>query len=144
VDLTIDELRDVAQGAYPQALAQVGVGGALKSVALRSPIPVIVHDEGLARHSQALETTVYFCCLEGLQNAAKHAGEGASVTISLTESGGGVRFSIVDDGAGFDPAAIVPGSGLTNIRDRVAAAGGTVSIHAQPGRGTRISAELPA
>jgi signal transduction histidine kinase len=143
VDQTIDELRDLAQGAYPQVLARAGLGGALRAAALRSSTPVNVQDQGLRRHTEALETTAYFCCLEGLQNAAKHAGPDTTVTIRLGENGSGMRFSVADDGAGFDPLSVERSSGLTNIRDRVAAVGGTVTIDAAPGRGTVISAELP-
>jgi signal transduction histidine kinase len=143
VDQTIDELRALAQGAYPQILAQVGLAGALRAVALRSAIPVTVQDDSVRRHAEALETTAYFCCLEGIQNAGKHAGPDASVTIRIGEDRGGLRFSVADDGAGFDPGAVERSNGLTNIRDRVAAVGGTVTIDAAPGRGTRISADLP-
>jgi signal transduction histidine kinase len=143
VDETIDELRDVARGVYPPALEQGGLVAALNAVALRSPIPVTVRDEGLTRHPEPLETTIYFSCVECLQNAWKHAGSSAAVTIRLGDVDGHVRFSVEDDGDGFDPATIEHGAGLANIADRVATAGGTVSINARPGHGTRISAELP-
>jgi signal transduction histidine kinase len=48
-----------------------------------------------------------------------------------------------DDGAGFDPDAAPAGTGLTNIRDRVAAVGGRVAIDSEPGRGARVSATIP-
>jgi signal transduction histidine kinase len=144
VDETIDELRDVAHGVYPQVLEQRGLAAALRAVARRSVLPVSVRDEGLARHSEALETSIYFSCVECLQNAAKHAGPGASVTIRLAQENGHVSFSVEDDGAGFDPAVVGRGRGLTNIADRVAAVGGTVAVDARPGRGTRVSATLPA
>src|SRR6185312_14559380 len=70
VEAAIDELREVSRGVYPQALARGGLGAALSAAALRSAIPVRVVADGLGRHSEALETTVYFCCLECLQNAA--------------------------------------------------------------------------
>jgi signal transduction histidine kinase len=87
---------------------------------------------------------VYFCCQECLQNAAKHAGQGASAAIRLSEDDGRVSFSVEDDGAGFDPGAVKRGAGLTNLADRVAAVGGTLQIDARPGRGTRITGEIPA
>lgn len=144
VDETIDELRTVAQGVYPKVIAQAGVGAALVAVAGRSPMPVSVRDEGMGRHSEAVEMAVYFCCLESLQNAAKHAGPGASATIRLSREDGGVRFCVEDDGAGFNPHTVERGAGLTNLADRVAAMGGTVRIDAAPGRGTRITGALPA
>jgi signal transduction histidine kinase len=143
VDDAIDELRTVARGIYPQALADHGVGAALAAVARRSAMPVGVRDAWLGRHSEAVETTVYFCCLECLQNAAKHAGPGASATIRLSEENGRVSFGVEDDGAGFDPGAVERGAGLHNLADRLAAVGGTLRIDARPGRGTRITGEIP-
>ena len=143
VDAAIDELRTVAHGVYPPILAGQGIGAALAAVAHRSAMPVGIRGGWLGRHSEAVETTVYFCCLEGLQNAAKHAGPGASATIRLSEADGRVSFSVEDDGAGFDPGDVERGAGLTNLTDRVAAIGGILQIDAAPGRGTRISGEIP-
>ena len=91
-----------------------------------------------------IETTVYFCCQECIQNAAKHGGRGVSVTVRLREDADSVSFIVEDDGAGFDPATAARGAGLTNLADRVAAVGGTLEIDARPGRGTRIRGEIPA
>ena len=102
-----------------------------------------VHEHGLSRHAEPVEITVYFCCVECLQNAAKHAGPGASVTVTLGESDGGVEFCVEDDGAGFDPAAVERGSGLTNLEDRLSAAGGTLHIDSSPGEGTRVTGRVP-
>jgi signal transduction histidine kinase len=144
VDDAIDELRTVAHGIYPQVLAQHGVGAALAAVALRSAMPVGIRDEWIGRQSEAVETTVYFCCMECLQNAAKHAGPGASAAIRLREANGDISFSVEDDGAGFDPGVVDGGAGLANLADRLAAVGGTLRIDAAPGRGTRITGEIPA
>ena len=144
VEEVIDELRAVAHGIYPQVLADRGVGPALAAVARRSAIPVNVLDAGIGRHAEATEMTVYFCCLECLQNAAKHAGPGAAVTIRLSETDSRVCFSVDDDGAGFDPGAVERGAGLTNLADRVAAVGGILEIDAGPGRGTHITGSVPA
>jgi signal transduction histidine kinase len=143
VDEAIDELREVAHGLHPEVLAQAGVGAALEAVAMRSATPVTVTG-ALPRQSDAVELTVYFCCLEGLQNAAKHAGPGAGVTIRLAQDHGRVRFSVEDDGIGFDPATTTKGAGLTNLADRVAAVGGELRIDSRPGRGTRIEGDVPA
>jgi signal transduction histidine kinase len=143
VDQTIEELRDVAHGLYPQLLVDRGLRPALDAVARRSALPVRVVDGGLPRFSEALETTIYFCCLEALQNASKHAGTGASVTIRLAKNNGNVSFTVEDDGAGFDLGTVQRGAGLTNLSDRVAAVGGMLSIDSRPGKGTRITGDLP-
>jgi signal transduction histidine kinase len=142
VDEAIEELRTLAHGIYPHLLAE-GVGAALAAVADRSAMPVDLDDGWRDRQSEAVETTVYFCCLECLQNAAKHAGPGASATIRLTQNDHRVGFDVADDGAGFDRASAQPGRGLTNVADRVAAVGGTLSIYTRPGEGTRITAAIP-
>jgi signal transduction histidine kinase len=144
VEQAIDELRDVAHGSHRELLARAGLRAALEDVAARSAVPVSIRGDALARHSVALETTVYFCCLECLQNAAKHAGPGASTVIRLSDGDGHLRFSVEDDGAGFDPAVVARGAGLDNLAERVAALGGTLRIDSRPGHGTRVAGEIPA
>jgi signal transduction histidine kinase len=143
VDAALDELRSVAHGLYPPLLARRGVPDALRATARNGALPVRIADDGFGRQSAAVENTVYFCCLEALQNAAKHAGADARVDVRLASRDGEVHFSVADDGAGFDRAAAVEGAGLRNIADRVAAAGGTLNVDTAPGRGTRVQARLP-
>jgi signal transduction histidine kinase len=144
VDGALAELRTVAHGLYPPLLASRGVTEALRSVSRDGPLSVRISAEGFGRHSAAVEATVYFCCLEALQNATKHAGNGSSVDIRLDAQDSEVRFQVSDNGAGFDPGTVKRGAGLTNIADRVTAAGGTLSIQSTPGRGTRIEGLLPS
>jgi len=143
IDDAIEELRGVAQGVYPSVLADRGVGQALKAIARNSATPIRVAEEWHGRHSEAVETTVYFCCLECVQNAGKHAGRGASVTVRLFGADGHVGFSVKDDGVGFDPGTVERGNGLTNLADRVAAVGGTLSIDSANGAGTHVTAIIP-
>jgi signal transduction histidine kinase len=143
VEATLDDLRNVAHGVYPQLLEQHGIAAALRSAGRSAALPVAVDDDGLTRHAPALELTIYYCCSEALQNAAKYAGPGASATIRLSEDRRWIHFTIEDDGAGFDPAAVKRGVGLTNLADRVAAHGGTVEIQSWPGRGTRVTGHVP-
>ena len=95
------------------------------------------------RYAAEIENAVYFCCLEALQNASKHAGDAAAVQITVAERDDSVCFDVHDDGAGFDLDAVPAGVGLTTIRDRVAAVRGRVTIDSTPGRGTRVSATIP-
>jgi signal transduction histidine kinase len=143
VDETIDELRDLAHGLYPQILPQMGVGPALRSIARRSAMRVTIRDNGIGRHPEVIESTIYFCCLEGLQNASKHAGPDASATVHLDHDRDHVRFCVEDDGVGFDSRAVERGVGLVNLADRVAAVSGSLRVDTAPGRGTRIIGELP-
>ncbi len=143
VEDAIEELRGVAHGIYPPVLGDRGVGAAVSAVARSSAMPIRVADEWRGRRSEVIETTVYFCCLECLQNAAKHAGRGVSATVRLSEADGRVGFSVEDDGAGFDPETVERGHGLTNLADRVAAVGGTLEIDSGNGHGTRVTASIP-
>jgi signal transduction histidine kinase len=139
----IDALRDLAHGVYPPILTDLGVGAALKAAARQSPTAVRIEDGWPERQPEAVETAVYFCCQECLQNVAKHAGRGASATVSLRKDARGVSFVVLDDGAGFDAAAVTRGIGLSNLADRVGAVGGTLTIDARPGKGTRIAGDIP-
>jgi signal transduction histidine kinase len=139
----IDDLRNVARGLYPQLLSRYGVAEALASVTDGGSMPVDIRDSGLGRHAEGVELTVYFCCLEALQNAAKHAGPGASAVVRLGEDPDGVHFSVEDNGVGFDPDAVERSGGLTNLADRAEAAGGTLRIESAPGRGTRVIGSIP-
>jgi signal transduction histidine kinase len=104
-------------------------------------VPVEVSTDGVGRYPQDVEAAVYFCVLEALQNVARHA-PGSAVRISLADSGAGVAFTVADDGPGFDPAAIAARSGLQNMRDRLAALGGSCDVDACPGRGTTVAGRI--
>ena len=144
VDEALDDVRSIAAGVYPKILGDLGVGAALRSVSRTAAIPITVDDRWQRRHRDDIEHAVYFSCLEALQNAAKHAGPAATATVRLSEEDGRVRFTIEDDGVGFDPMSVDRGAGLDNIADRVSAAGGVLSIESALGRGTSVSGLLPA
>jgi signal transduction histidine kinase len=139
---TIQELRELAHGIYPPLLADSGLGEALSAAGRRSPQPVRVRADGIGRYPQQIEAAVYFCCLEALQNATKHA-PGAQVDIRLWEESGGLLFSVADDGPGFDTARAQGGHGFVNMADRLGAIGGTVRWESRPGEGVRILCSVP-
>jgi signal transduction histidine kinase len=133
------ELTDLAHGIYPPLLREHGLGEALRVVAARLPLPCSVEIRVTARHPEAVETAVYFCCLEAMQNAAKHAGDGATLAVRVDGDEAGLRFAVADDGAGFEPAsARDAGSGLVNMTDRLGAIGGRLDVTSAPGRGTEL------
>jgi len=81
-----EELRQLAHGIYPPELHDLGLAVALRSMAHRSSIPVRVSSRGIGRYPEAIEAALYFCTREAIQNATKHAGPGANVTVSATVS----------------------------------------------------------
>jgi signal transduction histidine kinase len=142
VEEAIDEMRSLARGIYPAALGDRGLAEALRAAALRSPLPTSLLATGVGRYSREIETTAYFCCLEALQNAAKHAHGASAAVIELSDNGA-LRVEVRDDGAGFDVASTGDGSGLVNMRDRLSAVGGELATESSPGRGARIVITIP-
>ena len=102
VQTAIAELRALAHGIYPPLLVSGGLREALPAAAGRAALPTTVEIDGVGRYGNDIEAAVYFCTLEALQNAGKHAGDGASATVNVAESDGELRFEIRDDGAGFE------------------------------------------
>ena len=143
VDAAIAEVGSLARGTYPFVLTEQGLAAALALAAADAPVATTIVAEAGRRYAAEIENAVYFCCLEALQNASKHAGEAAAVHITVAERDDSVCFEVRDDGAGFDPDAAPTGVGLTNIRDRVAAVRGRVTVQSTPGLGTRLSATIP-
>jgi signal transduction histidine kinase len=141
LDEALEELRTLAQGVYPPLLAVHGLGEALKSAARRSSVPISVEVRRTERYPAELETAVYFCCREALQNVAKHAGREAVARLRLWEDGALLRFEVSDSGVGFSGAA--GGSGILNMHDRVEAVGGSLEVRSRPGIGTIVEGSLP-
>ena len=135
-------LRDLAHGIYPPLLQDRGLAVALAAAAGRTSISARLDAGGAGRYAPEVEATVYFCCLEALQNVAKYAGDRARATVRVWEEEGGLLFEVADDGAGFDVAR-GGGAGLTNMRDRLGAIGGSLRVESEPGRGTKVVGAIP-
>ncbi|HXF72539.1 MAG TPA: histidine kinase, partial [Actinomycetota bacterium] len=93
----LEDLRDLARGIYPPLLADEGLPAALEAQARKAPIPVTVEADGVGRHPPEVEAAVYFCCLEAIQNAAKHASA-SHVALRISPGDGELRFEVEDDG----------------------------------------------
>jgi signal transduction histidine kinase len=139
----VEELRTLAHGIYPAGLGDYGLGSALRAVALQAPIPIVVDDQGVGRCARPVEAAIYFCAMEAIQNATKHAGSHASLTITLERDHEHVRFAITDDGVGMNPRTAGQGDGLPGMRDRIGAVGGELEITSTPGRGTTVRGIAP-
>jgi signal transduction histidine kinase len=140
----VQELRNLAHGIYPPLLMDRGLPDALRAAAGRAALLTSVEAEGIGRYPQQVEAAVYFCCLEALQNAGKHAGEGAEAVVTLREVEGALVFEVADTGAGFAlESGAHHGHGFVNMSDRVGAFGGSVTVDSAPGKGTRIGGRIP-
>jgi signal transduction histidine kinase len=139
----LEEIRDLAHGIYPQLLVDRGLSEGLGAAVSRAPVRARLETGAIGRYRPEVEATVYFCCLEALQNVGKHAGGDARATLRVWEEQGGLRFEVADDGAGFDARIEPRGSGLTNMSDRLGALGGCLSVFSAPGDGTRVAGAVP-
>jgi signal transduction histidine kinase len=133
----IDELRELAHGLRPSSL-DGGLGPALRELAQRAPLPVII-DATMQRYSPEAESTAYFVACEAATNAFKHA-HASRVELRVSERAGALVVRVADDGVGG--ASPSGGTGLRGLADRLAALGGTLTISSCP-TGTTITARIP-
>jgi signal transduction histidine kinase len=143
IDEIVDGIRSLARNIYPPLLAESGLDAALRSAALRASVPVSVSAKEIARHPIEIESAVYFCCLEAMQNAAKHADGLSRVSVSVVEDDRRLRFEVADDGCGLPASTNGDGAGLTNMRDRLAAVRGVLVLDSAPGLGTTVRGTIP-
>jgi signal transduction histidine kinase len=141
---TAADLQNLCRGIYPAELTENGLAAALQSLSARSPVPTAVTTGDDGRRLPAdVEVTVYFCCVESLQNSIKHAGAGVTVTITVEESPEMVDFTVADDGRGADVHVLMTGRGFTGMTDRLTAIGGTLRARSAPGDGVAIEGRVP-
>jgi signal transduction histidine kinase len=142
----LQNLRELVSGIHETTLADQGLAAAIEGRAARLPIPVqVTYSPGMRRERLAptVESTAYFTVCEALANTLKHGKAGrASVALALDD--GHLRIDVADDGQGFDPTDVAASTGLTGLRDRLAAIGGTLDVRAAPGSGTTLTAIVPA
>ncbi len=143
VGKAIESVRDFARGVYPPLLEADGLAAAVSAEADKAAMPVRVEAGGVERYPREVETAVFFAILEALQNTAKYA-DAASARVEIRQEGDRVNFAVSDDGRGFEPAAVVDGTGIHSMTDRLDAAGGTLTIDSAPGRGTTVRGSVPA
>jgi signal transduction histidine kinase len=142
VDQAIAEIRAFARGVYPEVLASHGLCAALVSASRHAAAPVTVSGRGIRRCRPEVENAVYFTCLAAIDNAAKHAGP-TEISVRVWDTAEALQFTVCDTGCGFDLSSTPAGAGLTNMRDRITALGGTLTIDSRPAHGTRIHGSVP-
>lgn len=138
----LDAVRAIAHGIYPPLLATGGLEAALAAELDGVALPVALSGGPVPRSTPDAEAAVYHCCLEAVQNACKHAGPRARVTVQLRCEAGLLRFLVEDDGPGFGDGEQGSG-GLTYMRDRVAAVGGTLALGRAEAGGASVRGSAP-
>jgi signal transduction histidine kinase len=121
-------------------LSERGLEPALNALARRSPVPVDLTVRVAGRLPDRVELGAYYIVSEALANVAKHANA-EMVMVSVAAGRGVLSLSVRDDGVG---GADADGSGLTGLRERAEALGGTLRLTSTPGQGTTVDVRLPA
>ncbi|MFI5610904.1 PAS domain S-box protein [Amycolatopsis sp. NPDC051903] len=137
----IDELRELASGIHPAALASRGLVSALKALAARSALPVLVTGAVEVELTEGLEACAYFFVAEALTNAVKHS-HASHVVVTVTAREPQFTVEVHDDGVG-GAAPGGSGSGLAGLADRVDALDGQFTIDSPVGGPTLLVAEFP-
>jgi signal transduction histidine kinase len=135
-----EDLQEISRGIHPAILSRGGLGPALKTLARRSTVPVVLQLFLARRLPESVEVAAYYFVSEALTNAAKHA-QASEVYVDAEADGAYLRISIRDDGVGG--ADLVKGSGLIGLQDRVEALGGHMEIESPAGSGTSLMVKIP-
>ena len=136
-------LYETASGILPVSLVTGGLCAALATeIGAEEGVTLQLPADPTRRYPQAIETAVFYACLEAVTNARKHA-PAAAITVTLDDTDRGLRFSVRDDGPGFNPLDLPSGSGLGRLSERIGAVGGTVGVSSAPGRGTVLEGVVP-
>jgi PAS domain S-box-containing protein len=135
----VEELRELARGIHPELLSRSGLAAALAVVAERAPLPVEL-DVAQERFEETVEATSYYVVAEALGNTARHA-QATRALVRVRKEGEQLLVEVEDDGVGGADES--GGTGLRGLADRLAAVSGTFIVESPPGRGTRVSAEMP-
>jgi signal transduction histidine kinase len=134
------DVREISRGIHPVVLSERGLEPAVKALARRSPVPVDLTARVGGRLADRVELGAYYIVSEALANVAKHANA-ETVVVSVEVGRGVLSLSVRDDGVG---GADQDGSGLTGLRERAEALGGSLKLSSPPGRGTSVDVRLPA
>lgn len=141
LDKSISELRRVAHNMMPESLIRYGLRVSLEDFCMAIPGASFQYLGTVERLESHLEVLVYRCGYELINNAFKHSGA-KHINVQLIVDESVVALTVQDDGRGFDPEAATSGAGLKNIRTRVSAYNGRMTIHSSPDEGTEISVEI--
>jgi signal transduction histidine kinase len=136
----IADLRSVVRGIHPPVLADRGLEGAIRGLALDMAVPVEVIGELAGRPPEPVESAVYFAVAECLANSAKHAGH-EHAWVELHHENDLLRVVVGDDGRGG--ADVEKGTGMRGVMRRLAAFDGTMAVSSPDAGPTIVTLEVP-
>jgi len=148
LDRSIEGLRRIIARLSPRVLEELGLVAAIRRqaellVRQTSIKPHLDLPEDFEPLDHDIEVVLYRSAQEALHNLAKHA-HARNFTVRLAPAGNKVCLEIEDDGIGFSTRNVRErGFGLTGMRERAAALGGSVKVHSEKGKGTHIRILLP-
>jgi signal transduction histidine kinase len=140
VERLASALDRLTRAAPVPELVASGIAAALRAQTAHLP-GVEVDDHTRRRHHAEIEAAIYFCAMEAIQNATKHA-QAEHVLVTVAEPNGWLRCSVRDDGSGFDTRRPGGGTGLRNMRERLAPWRGRLTVRSSPA-GTEVTAQIP-
>jgi signal transduction histidine kinase len=138
--IALVELRHLVRGIHPPVLAERGLEGAVRALAMGLPVPTTVDSALSGRLDTPLESAVYFAVAETLANLCRHSGA-TSASVRMVHADGVLHVEVRDDGGGGADAA--NGTGLRGIERRLTAFDGTMAVSSPPGGPTIVTMELP-
>jgi len=141
LDDSVVEMRRVAHHLMPDSLSRFGLKTALSDFCDNYPIISFTYYGDKSRLDPRLEVMIYRSIHELVNNALKYAGA-SRILVQIMQESDRIAFTVQDDGCGFDASNETKGTGLRNIRNRIASFGGNIQIDSKAGEGTEINGEL--
>ncbi len=144
---SLDDVRRIARELRPEALDDLGLGGALNALGLRierhGSVRVSRELQGSTTElSSEVELVIYRVAQEALTNALRHS-RASQVSLALRREADGVRLTVEDDGSGL-PEDREPGEGLNGMRERAMLIGGELSVTRSSAGGVKITLTAPS
>ena len=141
LDQSLSEMRRVAHHLMPEALSAVGLKQSTADFVASIPNATFSYYGDETRFDTKLEETIYRITHELVTNALKHSGA-EQILVDIFRYDNHITLAVQDDGCGFDPDAETNGMGVSNIRTRIDAFGGNLTIVSKAGVGTEVNVEF--
>lgn len=148
---SIEEVRTIARALRPYQLDRFGLTKTLQDTAEMVDRAGDVRIKAEIENIDGLfpadaEISIYRIAQEWLNNVVKHS-RASTARFEVRKENGTIQMTLADDGVGFDHDSVTnhsrSGFGLANLRERVRLLGGTLKIDTSPGKGTRLSVDIP-